>query len=606
VTLAAWITIGVIILVVIGLISNKISPDVAMMGGLTMLMLFGVVEPKIAVSGFAERAVIMIGAIYIIAAGLTETGAVEMIAQNVLGRPKSLHSAQFRMMSAVAVMSAFMNTTAVVAMYIPIVSDWSKKLRFSASKMYIPLSFAAILGGTCTLIGTSSNITIAGLFSDYIDQDANLAYANNFQLTDPAFWWVSIVGVPSVIAGVVYILIFSKWLLPERKSMTDMTLAERQYKVEMMVEEGSPIIGKSIEEAGLRHLPGLYLSEIERGGDILPAVSPDERLTANDLLVFVGVVESVVDLRKIRGLIPATDQVKKISGGRRQRTLVEAVISERSPLIGKTVRRSQFRTRYNAAIIAVHRNRHIVKGKIGDIILQPGDTLLLDTHRGFVDANRNSSHFYLCSLVEGSREVRHERAWLSISILCLLVVMLSLTNIDRMVSALVCAGVMVATRCCTGTVARQSVNWQVLIVIGAAIGIGRAMESSGAAEAIAQHILSVFEPMGPHALLIVMYLLTSLFAQLVTNNGAAVLMFPIAMAVARAANVNPVPFLVCLMSAAACSFITPIAYQTNLMVYGPGGYKYTDYTRFGAPLTAAVCLISTTLAPLFFPFHPQS
>lgn len=597
-----WFIIGTIVLVVLALLSNRISPDVAMMGGLTLIMLFGVVPPATAVSGFAERAVIMIGAIYIVAIGLTETGAIEMIAQKVLGRPQSIIAAQLRMMFPVAIMSAFMNTTAVVAMYMPIISDWSRKLRLSSSKMLMPLSFAAILGGTCTLIGTSSNITITSLYTTYLVD--NPALKQSLNLGDPEFWWIATIGVPSTLLGMLYIIMASKALLPDRRSATEVTLADRQYNVQMMVEPNSPIVGKTIEEAGLRHLPGLYLAEIERDGDILPAVGPDERILGNDLLVFVGIVESVIDLRKIRGLVPATDQVKKIMGGRRQKTLVEAVVAPSSPLVGKTVRKSHFRTKYNAAIVAVHRNQHRVARKIGDIVLQTGDTLLLETHTGFLNAHRNSSDFYLVSKVEGSREIRHERAWLALAIMALLIIMLALTPIDRMVSALLCAGLMVGTRCCTGTVARESINWQVLIVIGAAIGIGRAMEHTKTAELIANNIVALCNNFnfGPQGLLVVIYLLTSLFAQLVSNNGAAVLMFPIAMAVAAAKGVSPVPFLICLMSASACSFITPIAYQTNLMVYGPGGYKYTDFTRFGAPLTVLVCAISTILAPIIFPF----
>ncbi|MBL1215891.1 MAG: SLC13 family permease [Planctomycetes bacterium] len=590
--------------------SNRIGPDVAMLGGLTVLMLLtglfpgiNIVDPPTGVSGFAERAVIMIGAIYIVAAGLQETGAIEMIAAAVLGRPKSLATAQLRMMAPVAVMSAFMNTTAVVAMYMPIVADWSRKMKISSSRLYMPLSFAAILGGTCTLIGTSSNVTIDGLYRSWLAHEDNETTRNAFGLVEPAFWWIAVVGVPSTIVGIGYVLLCSRWLLAERRPATQVTLEDRKYKVEMLVEPGSPIIGKTIEDAGLRHLPGLYLADIERENDILPAVSPDERIQANDLLVFVGIVESVVDLRRIRGLVPATEQVKKVEGGRRQRTLVEAVVSRHSQLIGRSVRNCQFRTRFNAAIIAVHRGGVMVDGKIGDIVLQPGDTLLMETHLGFVNAYRNSSQFYLVSQVEGAREVRHERAWLSLAILGLLVVMLALTPIDRMVSALVCAGLMVGTRCCTGTVARQSINWQVLIVIGSAIGIGRALDNTGIAQTVAEGLTRVCTPLGPHALLVAVYFMTSVVAQLVSNNGAAVLMFPIAMAVAVESKVNPVPFLMCLMSASACSFITPMAYQTNLMVYGPGGYKFTDYSLFGAPLNLAVGIVAVTLSPWFFPFH---
>lgn len=381
------------------------------------------------------------------------------------------------------------------------------------------------------------------------------------------------------------------------------------------------VVGQSIEAAGLRALPGLYLSSIERGGVELPAVGPDEVLQAGDRLEFVGIVESVVDLLKIKGLVPATDQVAKVDADRRDRMVVEAVVSADAPFVRKTVRASQFRTRYNAAIIAVHRGAQRVKGKIGDIVLQPGDTLLLSTHRGFVPSNRNSGHFYLVSHVERAKDVRHERAWVAVGIMVLLVLLLTVPaskvagllngmmglglperDVSPIIAAFVCATLMVFTRCCTGTLARANMNWQVLIVIGAALGIGKAMTQTGAAAGIAHGLMEVVGGLGPRAVLLVLLVLTSVFAQLVTNNGAAVLMFPIAMGAAGELGVSPEPFAVALMASAACSFMTPIGYQTNLMVYGPGGYRFSDYLRLGAPLTVLVAILGVLIAPVVFPF----
>lgn len=604
-TVEAWLTIGVICLVIAGLMSNRISPDVAMMGGLTLLMLSGVLEPIDAIGGFAHPAVVMIAALFVVAAGLTETGAMEMVAQRVLGRPGSLVIAQLRLMVPVAAMSAFMNNTAVVAMYMPITNDWCRRHRISPSKLFIPLSYAAILGGTCTLIATASNVTISGLYSAFLNDAQNpiaVEMKSTYRLGPAPFWLVTWVGLPVALIGIGFIVLASRWLLPERKSPHGKVTDERQYQVEMTVEPSSPIVGKTIEEAGLRHLPGLYLSEIERGNDILPAVGPDERLAANDRLSFVGIVESVVDLRKIRGLVPATDQVRKIKMHRRNRALVEAVISNASPLVGRTVRTSRFRTRYNAAIIAVHRRGQRLRLKIGDVILQPGDTLLMEAHQGFVNTYRNSRDFYLVSRVEGVREVRHERAWLALSIMALMVVMLVMSTFEPLICVLIGAGLMVGTRCVTGTIARNSISFQVLIVIGAALGIGRAMTDTGAASHIAAVILNLGQQWGSYGLLFLIFMLTSLFGQLITNNGAAVLMFPIAMTVAYEQGVNPVPFVVCLMVAAACNFMSPVAYQTNLMVYGPGGYRFVDYLRIGVPLTLIVGVVSTLLAPAVFPF----
>jgi di/tricarboxylate transporter len=509
------------------------------------------------------------------------------------------------MMTPVAVMSAFMNNTPIVAMYLPIVSDWAKKLRMSPSKLFMPLSFAAILGGKITLIGTASNIVVMGLYVRYLtDPDRSAWLAGALEAPDPVrqFWGVAVLGVPTTVVGLVLIVALSRWLLPERRPAGAEVLEARKYQVEMEVQPDSPIVGRSIEEAGLRHLPGLYLTQIERGDDLLPAVAPEERIEAGDRLAFAGILESVVDLRKIRGLVPATDQVEKVTGDRRERTLVEAVVSRNSPLVARTVRASRFRTRHNAAIIAVHRNGEHVDAKIGDITLQPGDTLLLDTHAGFVDAHRNSDEFYLVSQVAGSRPIRHERAGIALAILLLLVGLLTLSPLSPVVVALLCAGLMVGTRCVTGTEARTSINWQVLLVIGSALGMGSALHGTGAAEVIARAGLAVFRDAGPTAMLGVVFLTTVLFAQLITSNGAAVLMFPIAMATAQDLRVSPEPFAFCLMVAAGSTFLSPVAYQTNLMVYGAGGYRFLDYARLGLPLTIAIAVICTLLAPLAYPF----
>ncbi|MBK7403219.1 MAG: SLC13 family permease [Phycisphaerales bacterium] len=629
-TWETWYTLAVVGLLVAALVSNRVGTDTAMLGALTLIMLAGIIEPAKAVAGFADPSVLMIAALFVVACGLSETGATVAIAQRLLGRPKGGISARFRLMIPVATMSAFMNNTPIVAMYLPIVHDWARKLRLSPSRLFMPLSFAAIMGGACTLIGTSTNIAVNQLYLNYYNANGD-HLSSAFGLGAPSaakqFWWIAVVGGPAAVIGVVFVAIGGRWLLPQRVPPDSGEVERRRYTVEMVVEQGSPIVGRSVEQAGLRHLPGLFLTEIERDGNLLQAVGPEEILEARDLLIFVGVVDSVADLLKIRGLSPATDQVKKVDTDRHTRTLVEAVVSHSSPLVRRRVRETQFRTRYNAAIIAVHRGGERVEGKIGDIVLQPGDTLLLSTHSGFLPAYRNSDHFYLVSGVEGAREVFHERAGLALVIMALLVLLMTMPSarifgalnqamgwslpkagIMPLTAAFVCATLMVWTRCCTGTLARRSINWQVLMVIGAAIGVGKAMDASGAARAIADVIFSACGGVGPRGLLFVFSLLTAVLCQLVTNKGAAVLMFPIATALAAQANggrgLSPEPFVVTLMATAASSYMTPVGFVTNLMVYGPGGYRFTDYLRLGVPLTLMVAALCALLAPAAFPFLP--
>jgi di/tricarboxylate transporter len=414
---------------------------------------------------------------------------------------------------------------------------------------------------------------------------------------------VTWVGLPCALAGVAYLLLFSRRLLPDRRPAISLTDDPRQYTVEMLVQPGGPLVGQSVEKAGLRHLPGLYLAEIDRQGVVLPAVGPQERLQTGDRLVFVGIVESVVDLQKMRGLTPATDQTFKLDAPRTQRSLIEAVVSDRCPLVGKSIREGRFRSEYNAAVIAVARSGKRLTARIGDIVLQPGDTLLLEAHQEFVQQRRNSSHFFLVSGVENSAPTRHERAWLALAILVGMVTMASLGWLDMLAAALVAALLMILARCCTSGEARQSIDWSVLLVIGASLGIGQALDTSGAAQVVARNLIDLAGG-HPWLVLVMVYFVSMVFTELVTNNAAAVLVFPIALAAARSLEVSFMPFAITIMVAASGGFATPIGYQTNLMVFGPGGYKFGDYVRLGVPLDLVFMAVTVTITPLIYPFYP--
>jgi Trk K+ transport system NAD-binding subunit len=294
----------------------------------------------------------------------------------------------------------------------------------------------------------------------------------------------------------------------------------REYTVEMLVEENSPLAGQTIEGAGLRHLPGMYLMEIERAGRFMPAVEPQERLESNDRLVFVGVVDSVVDLQKIRGLKPATNQVFKLDVPRPDRCLIEAVVSNSFPFLSMTIRESHFRTAYNAVIIAVARTGERLRRKIGDIVLQAGDTLLLEALPSFVDQQRNSRDFFLVSAVENSNPPRFERAWVSLAIILTLVVVVVMDWMSTLKGAMLAAGLVVATRCVSWRVARRNINWEVLLAIAASFGIGRAIEVTGLAENVAHGFIRVAGD-SPWFSLLVVYAMTLLLTELLTNNTAA-------------------------------------------------------------------------------------
>jgi di/tricarboxylate transporter len=378
----------------------------------------------------------------------------------------------------------------------------------------------------------------------------------------------------------------------------------REYSVEMLVEPASPLIGKSIEQAGLRQLPNTFLVEIERDGEIMPAVAPQEKLRANDRLVFVGVVESVVDLQKIRGLTPATNQIFKLEAPRARRCLIEAVVSHRCPLIGQTIRDGRFRSVYNAAVIAVARSGERINKKIGDIVLQTGDTLLVEAHPSFADQQRNSRHFYLVSRVEGSAPVQHERAYLALGILLAMIVVASFTKLGMLKAGMLAAGAMLVTRCCTSAIARRSVEWKVILSVAAAFALGTAVEKSGLARAIAESL--TWASQGKAMLsLIAIYGGTLLLTELISHSAAVSLLFPIALGTAQSLGIDYMPFVAAVTVAGSLGFATPLGYQTHMMVYGPGGYRLADFMRIGIPMDILCWILAMLTIPQVFPLVPR-
>ena len=585
---ASWFTWLVTLACITVLAFTSLGPDLVLVAGLAILLLAGVISPTQALGGFANDAVLTVAVLYVVAAGLRNTGAIDVLIHRVFGHPKSVIGAQLRMMLPVAALSAFVNNTPVVAALLPAVSDWAKRHRIPSSKLMIPLSYAAIFGGTCTLIGTSTNLVINGLLK------------SQAHLPGMSFFEIAWIGVPCTLIGLLYVLFLSRWLLPVRKAALTQLENPREYTVEMLLVSGSPLEGQSIASAGLRQLPGLFLVEIDRNGQIIPAAGPEERLQAGDRLVFAGITDSVVDLQRIRGLVPATNQVFKLDAPRTARTLIEAVIAAHSPICGKTVREGRFRSRYNAVVIAVARNGERIRRKIGDIELRAGDTLLLETGPEFMEQRANSREFLLLRPIEGASIPRHERSWIAWLILAGFVLIAGMGWLPVFTTALLAAGLMIISRCCTVSLARRSVEYEVIIAIAAAFGIGRALEVSGAASGFA-HTLLAFAGHNPLLLLVVIYAITMALTELISHSAAAVIVFPLAYAASSSLGLNFMPFAMAIAMAASASFATPIGYATNLMVYGPGGYRFSDFLRIGLPLDLIMGAVSVLVIPHIWP-----
>lgn len=583
-------TLSLMGLALAAMVRELAAPDLVMMAALICFGATGILSPVDTFAGFANPVVAAIGALFIVSAALRETGALEMTLGRVLGRFAGQRRAMVRMTIPVAMLSAFLNNAPIVAMMTPTVTDWARRHRTAASKFLIPLSYASILGSVTTVIGTSTILAVVGL----VDQ----AGLEKWGFFEPAP-----VGLLIAAAGLVYLVFVAPARLPEHlEDAEELDDRTREYTAAMRVTLDSPLSGQTVEEANLRNLPGLFLVEIDRGDRLITPVSPDQILQAGDILVFAGVVSTIIDLQRTRGLEPATksELITSLPGGR-NRPMVEAVVSASSPLIGQTVKQSNFRAVYDAVVIAVHRNAERVPGKIGDIQLRPGDTLLMQCAPEFMRLHRNSRDFYLASELSGAPKPAFERARIALGILVAMVLAVALGGIHISIAAFVAVAALIGTRCINATRAREAVDWSVLIVIGCGFGIANAMDQSGAARFVASGLVASVGELGPMPTLVAIYLLCVLMAETLHHNAAVAIMFPIALSASQQLGVSHEPFVMTVAIASACAFAFPISYQTHLIVYGAGGYRFGDFLRVGVPLDLIAAAVALTAIPRLWP-----
>ncbi|MCB0831980.1 MAG: SLC13 family permease [Bacteroidetes bacterium] len=538
----------------------------------------GIISLPEALAGFSNEGMLTVAILYVIAAALQNTGILDLLNSVMLGaRPSTERVKLSRLLFPTSIISGFLNNTPIVSMLLPSVKNWAEKNNFSASRFLLPLSYATILGGMCTLIGTSTNLVSHGLL---------VAHG----LPGFTFFEFVPVALPAAVTGLLFIVLVGVKLLPKRTPPT-VTLGEhtREFVVEFKLSQDYPFLGKTIEEAGLRHLRGLYLFQIEREGEAIAPAASSEKLRLNDRLFFTGLPKTILELQKTPGLelTPDSHFDLKHYDSDVIKTF-EAVISASSSLAGKNVRESNFRKKYGAVIVAIHRNGERVEKKIGDIELKAGDTLLLLGDRDFRLHWYHSTEFCLISNTEEIPSKSRKQAILSVATFLIMAGMAALGWLPLIVAMGVAAVVLVLGRSITSTDAIQAIDYKTLLMIICSFGIAKALENSGVCEYFADWIMGHFSAFGPFGMIIALYLITATYTNFITNNAAAILMIPLAISIAAKSGLDVHAFAIVTVMGANSSFSTPMSYQTNLMVYGPGGYRFTDYLRVGIPLQAIV------------------
>jgi di/tricarboxylate transporter len=585
-TADAWITVVVVVAMLAVLARDLTSPAATVFSATVILLVLDVIDAEQAFAGFSNPAPLTVAALYVLARSAEKTGLLTPAVTGVLRRKRAVDRGTVaRVVLPTASASAFINNTPLVGMLIPEVTTWASQRNVSASRLLLPLSYAAILGGTVTAIGTSTNLLVSGLLVQTGQDPFSL-----FELAP--------IGGVSAVVGLVLLIALVPALLPRRRAIGEnLPESTREFAVQMEVEEGGRLDGVTVEEAGLRHLAGVYLVQIEQDGRVITPVSPDERLRGGDQLTFVGRVDQIVDLQRMRGL-RSTEDEHLLAVDSPRHTFFEAVLGQESPLVGRTLEEADFRAHYLAAVVAIHRAGEQIRAKLGDVRLRPGDTLVLLADSDFRSRWRHGSDFLLVADLGGSPPSATRRAPI-VGVIALAVIALATFEVFPILeAALLGAGALLLTRVLTVGEAFDAINLEVVVLIAAAFGVGAAVEGSGLAETVADALVGALEPLGTVGIVLGVVLATSLLTEVITNNAAAVVIFPIAIAIAASAGLDARTIAIAVAVTASSSFLTPLGYQTNAMVYGPGGYRFGDYLRAGIPLNVAVVAAITAMTVL--------
>ncbi len=569
------IVILVVIFIITSLYLELFGPGLTFVIGIAVLGVSRVLTPKEILGGFANEQVLVIIMLLLIGDTIRRTHIAEALFGRIFAKSKSYKGFLIRMMIWVAGMSAFLNNTPLVAVMMPYVKQWSEKHKISASKLLMPLSYAAILGGCATLIGTSTNLIVNGLV---VDQDIipGLPSLNIFDFV--------YVGVPMIVIGIAYLYFFGHRMLPDNKADdNDVDDIHRNYLIETQVKKNSNLVGKTIGESGLRNLNGLYLVEIRRQTRVFFVVSNNLSIEAGDLLVFAGNREPIADLMDANsGLsIPEIGMLHR----KKSTEVVEVVVSHNSSFIGKILKHINFRSRYDAAVISIHRNQERISGEMHGVEIKAGDVLLLYAGDQFRERIRHTNDFYLISKIKGFEKVETYKLVILIGGLLLAIFLSAFEIISLFMGLIILLLVLFLLKLTNPKDLSGSIDYNLGLIIVMALALGVAMMKSGAAPMFANFFISIFTPMGKYGILIGIFILTSILGAYITGKAAVALIFPIALSMSVKLGLDPQPFILTVAYAAAANFITPIGYQTNLMVFGPGKYSFNDFFKLGLPLT---------------------
>jgi len=580
----AVITAGVLLALFGLLASDRFPPSGLLVGGLTTLVLAGVVDPTQGFSGFANQAPLTVAALYVLAAGARRTGLLAGVTARLLAGDGGRASLT-RLCLPVAGLSSVFNNTPLVAMLLPEVSSWARAKRLPVSRFLMPLSFAAILGGSVTLIGTSTNLVVSGVL-----EQQGLEPFGLFELTP--------VGLPVAAVGLIVLIGIAVGLLPDRRDPTaEAVTGLKDFALHLEVQPEGALVGTTVTDAGLRNLSGVFLADIVRSDRHLGPVSPNEVLEGEDLLIFVGDVSDVLDLRARTGLKVPADQDEVLESAREPHYF-EAVIGRESPLAGHTLKEVGGRNGYRAAAVAIHRAGSPIEGKLGDVELHAGDTLVLLAGSDLRKARRAMEDFLIIApLAQAMPVISRGARWVALALVVFIVAATS-EVVSTFEASLIAAGIVVGSRVVTFAEAKRSIDLDVVLMIAASLGIGTAVETSGLAEEIAGVTTGALGFAGATGVVIGILLTTTLLTETVTNNAAAAVVVPIAIRSAEQVGLDIRIMAVGVAVMASASFLTPIGYQTNAMIYGPGGYRFADFTRVGGLINLTTLAITTTMVML--------